>query len=428
VDTWAATSAGAMTLSENALYTVDGWRVFFEHLEPGGIITFSRWFAADTATQTYRLFSVAQAMLISQGVTHPAGHLALIKSGMVATLLASNQPFSDQDIRKLKAISGEMDFTPLVLPGETPAVPELRTIAATRNLEEMAALRHASDLDYSPTFDTSPYFFNSVHIRKLLHFIRHRSTDPNLQAILFLLTFMLAAGVLVISTIVAPAWLWVRRRSGGPRAPVGGIAYFIAIGLGFMLVEMAMMQQLSIFLGHPIYSMVVVLAGLILSSGMGSLTSDRWPVKSAWQSRLPAIVASLSVVLYFLLVLPAIHAYIAGVLWQRVLICLALVISSGFFLGFCFPVGMRWMKALSQERNLPWMWALNGAAGTLGSFLAILISMDTSIETCVLAGAACYLLAGLLMPVGAAGSPSRSEPVLSASRAVRSRYVGQVRT
>jgi hypothetical protein len=398
VDTWAATSAGAMTLSENALYTVDGWRVFFDHLKPGGIITFSRWFAGNRTNETYRLFSVAQAMLLSEGVTKPGDHLALIKSGPIATLLASNQPFTDQDIDKLRAIASEMAFTPIIMPREETSVPELRNIAATHTLKEMAALRNASDLDYSPTYDTSPYFFNAVHLRKIPYFIRTRNQDSNLRAILFLLAFMLAAVVLVISTVVVPARLLVKRRSDRQAALSGGIAYFIAIGLGFLLVEMAMMQQLSIFLGHPIYSMVVVLGGLILSAGLGSLASDRWPVKSTWQSRIPALAVSLLVILYSLAVLPVIHAFIAGVLWQRVLVCLILVFSCGFLQGFCFPVGMRWMTALSQERNLPWMWALNGAAGTLGSFVAIIISMDTSIRTCALTGAACYLIAGLLMP------------------------------
>ena len=68
MDTWAATSAGAMTLSENALYTVDGWRVFYDHLKPGGVITFSRW---SSGAETNRLFAVAKAMLLSEGVSHP---------------------------------------------------------------------------------------------------------------------------------------------------------------------------------------------------------------------------------------------------------------------------------------------------------------------------------------------------------------------
>jgi predicted membrane-bound spermidine synthase len=165
-----------------------------------------------------------------------------------------------------------------------------------------------------------------------------------------------------------------------------------------MFVEIAMMQQLSIFLGHPIYSLVVVLAGLIFSTGIGSLASDQLQLTSRWHSRLPAMVASLLILLYSFAVMPVVHSYTAGVLWQRVATSLALVTPCGFLLGFCFPVGMRWMTALRQEKNLPWMWALNGAAGTLGSFVAIVVSMETSINTCVLTGAACYFLAGCVMP------------------------------
>jgi spermidine synthase len=398
VDTWAATSAGAMTLSENALYTVDGWKVFYEHLKPGGIITFSRWFTDGWTNETYRLFSLAQAMLLSEGITQPEGHLALIKSGVVGTLLVSNQPFTERDITKLKHISSELVFTPIVMPGEETAVPELRNILSARTLKEMAALKNASDLDYSPTYDTSPYFFNAVHLRKLPLFIHRRNQDANLRAIGFVLAFMLAAIILVVTTIVVPARYLVKRTSDGPAAPTGGIVYFLAIGLGFVLVEMAMMQQLSIFLGHPIYSMSVVLGGLILSAGLGSLVSDRWPTNSSRQSRIPALAASVVAVLYSLVVVAVIHGFVSAVLWQRVLVCLVLVCSCGFCQGFCFPVGMRWMTALSQERNLPWMWALNGAAGTLGTFVAIILSMDTSIETCALTGATCYLLAGLVMP------------------------------
>jgi hypothetical protein len=131
---------------------------------------------------------------------------------------------------------------------------------------------------------------------------------------------------------------------------------------------------------------------------VGSLASDRLQLSSTWRSRLPAIAASALIVVYSLAVLPVVHAFTAGVLWQRIVISLALVTPCGFLLGFCFPVGMRWMTALRQERNLPWMWALNGAAGTLGSFVAIVVSMETSIQTCVLTGAACYFLAGCIMP------------------------------
>lgn len=398
VDTWAATSAGAMTLSENSLYTVDGWRVFYNHLKPGGIITFSRWYLDPQQSQTYRLFSVAYAMLLTEGVADPSRHLALIGSGGVATLLVSNRPFSLGDLDTLKQITGEMAFNPIYLPGETVAVPELQRILASRSLKEMASLQDEGGVDYSPTFDSSPYFFNSVHLRALPRFLSRHEHESNLMAIVFLLAFFVAAVILVIACIATPAWAVYRRHAGSSSAPAGAIAYFVAIGLGFMCVEMAMMQQLSIFLGHPIYSLVVVLAGLILSSGVGSFVSDRWSVQSAWQGRIPPAAGALLVVLYSSLVLPVMHAYTADLLWQRVLICLLLIAPPGFVMGFCFPIGLRWMKALSQEHNLPWMWALNGAAGTLGSFVAMLVSMETSIGTCVLTGAAFYVLAAVVVP------------------------------
>jgi hypothetical protein len=394
VDTWAATSAGAMTLSENALYTVDGWRVFYEHLKPGGVITFSRW---TSGVETSRLFAVAKAMLLTEGVSNPERNLAAVTSGDIVTLLASNRPFPESDLRKLREILREMDFKPFFLPGEGTNVPELRNILAARNLNELAALRGLAVLDYSPVFDSSPYFFNAVHLSKLPEMIRSRK-GGNLMAMMFLFGFMLAAIILVITTIVLPALVWTRKRGDAKAPPAGGLAYFVAIGLGFMFVEIAMMQQLSIFLGHPIYALVVVLGGLIFSTGIGSLVSDKLLLNSRWHSRLPAIAASILIVLYSLAVLPVEHTYTAGVLWQRVATSLALVTPCGFLLGFCFPVGMRWMTALRQEKNLPWMWALNGAAGTLGSFVAIVVSMETSINTCVLTGAAFYFLAGCVMP------------------------------
>ncbi len=104
VDTWAATSAGAMTLSENALYTVDGWKIFYEHLKPGGVITFSRWYYGPERPETFRLYAVARAMLMTEGVSDPEARLVLIRSGDVATLLVSNQPFPARDLQKLKSI------------------------------------------------------------------------------------------------------------------------------------------------------------------------------------------------------------------------------------------------------------------------------------------------------------------------------------
>jgi hypothetical protein len=414
VDTWAATSAGALTLTENSLYTVEAWQVFDRHLKPGGLITFSRWYSAPEFAQTYRLFSLACAMLRREGVADPSCHIALVASDYLATILVSNQPLSQEDLRKIRAISDQMEFKVLFLPGEPTSVPELRTISSAHSVADLAHLSSAAGFDYSPVFDSSPYFFNAVRLRDLPRALMEVGYGMNpLRALLFVVVFMLAAVILVALTIVLPLKRWASRRAGAAPPVAGGIAYFVGIGMGFMLVEMAMMQQLSIFLGHPIYSLVVVLAGLILSTGVGSLVSDRLALASSAASRTPALAVTLILILYSVVVLPVIHRFIADTLWPRALLSVALVAPCGFLMGFCFPVGLRWMIVLKQEENLPWMWALNGAAATLGSFVAIVISMETSIATCARIGATCYLLAAIVLPssraVAVALEPSASE-------------------
>ncbi|MGD0221644.1 MAG: hypothetical protein ABSF71_04850 [Terriglobia bacterium] len=412
VDTWAATAAGAMALTENSLYSLDGWRVFYEHLKPGGIIAFSRWNHKPDFHESTRLFSLAKATLLSEGVQDPESHLAMIGQLDMATLLLSNQPLTPQDLDKLRSTAKDLDYQILYLPGDALGLQQLRPVLQAQTLDALAALRSADYFDLSPPSDSSPYFFSFVRFHAIPGILRIPGVDWKvLLPLLHLAFFMLAALILVVLTIVWPARRWTRLRQGSASAPAGAILYFIGIGLGFMLAEMGMMQQLSIFLGQPIYSLAVVLAGLILFAGLGSLASDRVPLNSNLAGRAPALLSALVLVCYTLVVLPAIHGAVGGVLCERVAASLALVAPCGFIMGFCFPVGMRWATQLGQEGNLPWMWALNGAASVLASFIAMAISTETSIRACVLTGAACYALGGILLSGKGRAGTGNSAPI-----------------
>lgn len=396
VDTWASTAAGGMALTENGLYTVDGWRIFYEHLKPGGLISFSRWNQEPFTYQTHRMFSLAWGVLLAEGVRNPGDHIALVGSQKLATLIVSNRPLSDGDLRRLNAIVEDMKFKLLFSPGRGTTVPELRTIAAAGTLADLRRLRSAGTFDLSPPFDASPYFFSSVRLSNLPQAFREAGGGSVRPAAL-MVCFLFAALVLMIFTIFLP----LRRSaslSGANGLLPGGITYFTAIGLAFMLVEMGMMQQLSIFLGHPIYSLAVVLAGLIFSTGVGSLLSERFRFATSLTSRMPAIAAWLLVVLYSGVVPRVTHQFTAAALWQRMAISFALIAPCGLLMGFGFPVGLRWMSKLGHQGNLPWMWALNGAAAVLATFVAMIISTEISISACLLTGAAGYLIAGLCLP------------------------------
>ncbi len=404
VDTWAATSAGAMTLSENALYTVEGWRTFWSRLKPGGVIGFSRWNVGAEASQTYRLVALAWATLLAEGAAAPADHLALVSCRGVSTLVLSNRPLAPEDVELLRLRAQERQFTVNYLPGGPVDDPELARILAARTLDDLDRLREPGPYDHSPTYDRSPFFFNSVRLRHLPGLAKQLTYGGNLRALGFLLLFLLAAIVLVAATILLPLVRTIRASRTSPSP--GGAAFFVCIGMGFMLVEIGMMQRLSLLLGHPIYSLAVVLAGLLASTGLGALASSRLAPESRW-SGWPAVLAAGVTLAYSFaseaLVAQSVHLGFG----RRVLLALALVAPCGFVMGLCAPAGIRRLERLGQGEWLPWMWGLNGAAAVLSTFAALVLSMETSIPTSVRVGSVVYLLAALAVPRGQ-GTPAGS--------------------
>jgi hypothetical protein len=177
----------------------------------------------------------------------------------------------------------------------------------------------------------------------------------------------------------------------GQRLAVGGTLYFALIGIGFMLTEIALLQRMSVFLGHPIYALSVVLFSLILATGLGSLASERMPLDH-W-GRL-AVWSALTGTYLFLLpawLPPLLLQLDAAGLLVRAGLCVLVLAPAGFLMGFGFPTGMRLASQIDTGPT-PWFWGINGAAGVLAASLAVLVSVAFGIDQTLRAGAVCYLL------------------------------------
>ena len=168
VDTWAATGAGAFTLSENSLYTIDAWRMFLGRLAPGGMLSVSRWFSPVRASETSRLLALAVRALLDRGVGTPQAHLALVSRHTVATLLVSVDPLSADDLAAVEATSRARGFTVLASPRTAPADARLAAIVGSRTVAELATATADPVYDYSPPTDARPFFFNMVKPRALV--------------------------------------------------------------------------------------------------------------------------------------------------------------------------------------------------------------------------------------------------------------------
>jgi hypothetical protein len=259
IDTWAATAAGAFVLSENTLYTTDAWKLFIRRLTNGGILSVSRWYRRPRPAEMYRTTALATETLRREGIADPRAHLMVIatraKAGDaadlpgVATLLMKRTPFTGGEIATIEAITKTMNFDLVIAPRPSDN-PDFVALTNSKTLDRFIA-RFPEDL--SPPTDDRPFFF--------------KMESSLLQG---LLAYVAA---LTLGFIVVPVFL-----KAEPRVLRDNLTLslaFAAIGVGFMLIEIAQMQRLTFLLGHPTFSLSVVLFGLLISSGAGSFVSGR---------------------------------------------------------------------------------------------------------------------------------------------------------
>jgi hypothetical protein len=407
VDSWASTSAGGFTLSENGLYTRQAWKVFLDRLTPHGIFSASRWFSDSQLSETSRLFALGVASLLDRGVERPSDHIVLLSRMTVATLLVSPSPFSADDLARLHRLAEQYEFNLVAAPDAPPADPMLAGILASRSFAELEEASRSDVFDYSAPTDERPYFFNLIKPAALFRVRLSESpgvVEGNLLATTTLLLLIVVSAVLVFLLILLPLWLAGRPGRSGPF--LAGVLYFALIGTGFMMVQIPYMQRFSVYLGHPTYAVVVILFSMIFFTGVGSMLSERIPLRRGAVVAVPvAIAAVLGVVLS--LVQQAIEGTISYGLLTRGLIVLGFTAPVSLLLGCCFPLGMR-LLGRTAEALTPWMWGVNGACSVLASALAVGVSMWVGIDASLVVAGLLYLALigpGLaLFKAGAAGT------------------------
>jgi spermidine synthase len=392
IDTWAATGAGAFTLSENGLYTTEAWRVFLDGLRPGGVFSVSRWFSPTRQSETTRLLALGIAAILQRG-GDPRAQLVLLARGPVATLMMSNQPFQDADRERLLARARDEEFTVLASPWTAPASDRFARAVRSRSVAELTDAVFDADFDFTPPSDNRPYFFNQLRLRsfaKTSGLPRDGLAWGNLSATKTLVALFVISTLLVAAIVVGPL---VAAGASARAIPKFGAAltYFSAIGAGFMLIQIPFLQRFSVFLGHPVYTFAIVLLSMILFAGIGSFFSDRIPVGGRSPVRwLPVAIAAMIAIDAMLL--PYIVSM--GTMWPiagRSLMVLAFTAPLSLMLGCCFPVGMRLVGQLTDV-GTAWMWGVNGAAGVLASVAAVGVSMWVGISANLVLAAVCYLV------------------------------------
>jgi spermidine synthase len=417
IDTWAATAAGAFVLSENSLYTVEAWSLFWRRLTPDGMLSVSRWYFQDRPGEMYRITALAATALRRAGVQNVREHLLIVRNMRLAnkpdmpdgvgTLVVSRRPFTEAEIARAEAVSSQLGFD-IPLSARHVADGTFQRLTSDADVDAVA---RAYPLDISAPTDDSPFFFNMLRLRDIFRWslAEQGKATHNLKAVLVL--GVLLATVLLLTAVCIVLPLWMRAGVAGLAGERPLLVYFGAIGLGFMLIETALMQRLIIALGHPTYGLSVVLFGLLLSSGAGSYASRPLAGSPRGQVRcLLALIAALAVL--GVLTAPLAAAMEGATTAARIAGAVAVLFPAGFFMGMAFPIGMS-VGARRAPAILPWLWGINGATSVLASVLAVCIALTWSISAAFWSGLVCYAAAFAAYRRAAAAGPALAARVRS---------------
>ncbi|HXD17616.1 MAG TPA: hypothetical protein VN654_11425 [Vicinamibacterales bacterium] len=399
VDTWAATAAGAYTLTENSLYTKEAFGEYVDHLTDNGLLTITRW-----VFDGLRLVSLAQDACAERGLD-AAARLAIVRYDRVATFLLKRQAFTPMEVARLRDVSAQLGFEILYAPGLPAAHAAEDPVEMQRTGTSAADYRRlilAGDrrqflssypLDETSTTDDRPFFFHTTRLRDQMQVAFGRSMlfGNGLSA---LMTLMAISAMLVALFVIFPLL------AGGERPGAGWgawLTYFGALGAGFMLLEVALLQRFVLLLGHPVYSLTVTLFSLLLGTGVGAFISRRIEharvrdvtVRALAGVALVAVAAALGLA----------RAIDVGIPWPlpaRIVFAVALVAPVGILLGMPLPGGMR-LVAAGRTEIIPWGWGINGAFSVVGATLAVFIAMNWGFSVTLLSAAAVYMLAALTL-------------------------------
>ncbi|HXE91829.1 MAG TPA: hypothetical protein VNK82_12805 [Terriglobales bacterium] len=393
VDTWAATSAGAFALSENNLYTVEAFREYFEHLKPDGMLAVTRW-EFRRPREALRVVSQGMAALKTLGVERTEAHFlvvadaALDEDGVPVTVLIKRSPFTAEEESALRAHLREHTHLRVLY---SPATQEEGPFASL--IRSGDPWRFAQDYPYNvaPVTDNNPFFFFTVKTEDVMASVlggggRGMDWRVNLGVAVLVMLLGISLGAVVLFLIVPLAV-----RTGVRGHNLVRLLYFVAVGLGYILVEIALIQRFVLFLGHPTYALTVVVFLMLLASGAGSVTARRWLAQSV---RVRLVLGAIVVmVVAYVYVLPSLLARLVGLPFPaKLLLSAVFLLPLGFIMGMPFPTGLRALASRGEE-TIEWAFALNAAASVLGSTLAIVIAIQWGLGATLGAGAAAYALA-----------------------------------
>lgn len=396
-------------ISESYVYTTEALRSYLGKLALGGVLSLTRE-AKNPPRDSLKLIGAAIDALAARGVSDASAHLVLIHGWQTFTLLVRNEPFGAAEIERLRAFAAQRSFDMGYYPGMAREeanqynvldAPYFYDGATALLSSERRAFQAAYKFDLRPATDRRPFFDSFFRWRSLPEQLSMHAAAGYPMAergYLVLVATLAQAGLLGLLLIVAPLTL-LRTQAPG-RERLRTFVYFLALGLAFLFIEIVFIQSFTLFLGHPIYSISVVLASFLVFAGLGAAASNAVARMLAHRSGiepLAIVVAGIAALaLAAIVVLPLVFAALTPLASAlKALAAIIVIAPLAFLMGMPFPLGLSRL-AQSAPALVPWAWGVNGCASVLSPILATLFAIHWGFDVVIALAVGLYAVAAVV--------------------------------
>lgn len=414
-------SAGLYALQEQFILTREAFLEMWIKLHHDGAISVSAWMDYPIRN-SLKLLATITDMLYNAGIEDPRQHIAAIRSWGTITFTVTRAPLREKEIARIRQFCDSMQFDPAILPGlqasERAAHNQFEDTLFFHYIDRILSPdrnRFYEDYDFNirPATDNQPYFSQFIklsRLQKLAGFFGNRSLPFFELGYLLVVATFIQITILSFILILLPLF-----RRGWKKASLPGILlYFSGIGIGYMFVEIVLIQRFILYFGTPVYAASAVITSLLTFSGIGSYVS---PYFTPAQKRLLPVIGCIVgfLLLYAFLLTPVLQYTMHLALPIKAFIVLLLIAPLAFLMGIPFPAGLSYV-AKTEAAAAPWAWGVNGCLSVISTGLASIIAVESGFTWVMLLAAAAYGLVILPLLFASGRSSSRSEQITTGKK------------
>ncbi len=401
-------NSGLNALEEKYMLTREAFSEMWDKLSDDGMLAITTWMDYPSRYPLKVLASLS-GMLSEAGVENPATHIMAVRSWGTITFLVKRSLIDTVEIQRAVDFCDEMMFDPALLPGsevhsrmvynmlqDDDFFGYLDRILSPETHDQFLA---GYDFNINPATDNRPYFSQFLKLKTIPGLTADFGDESlpyfelgYLIVVLTLAQILIAGFVLIILPLLKIGW-----KQGGSGFT---FFYFGAIGIGYMFVEIVLIQQMTLYLGSPVYAAAFVITLLLVCSGLGSFRSSRISQRTGGPGKVLAAIVLLLLIYNFILG-PVLEVTVTGSLSVKLALTLVFIIPLAFLMGMPFPVAIRYLSS-SSELQIPWAWGVNGYFSVISTVIAIIISVEAGYSM-VMAGAAIAYLGALIATISVTG-------------------------